>query len=110
MTMSDPNIDGNFDETGEPPTCAWCHRLLWAAGGCTTEAVGAAGWPPNTYLYGAEPDLLDVEAESGGGMPSHCGDCGVDRLELHHPGCCVAVCRDCEGQAFGCEHCDGGEA
>jgi len=97
-----------YDPSGEPPTCPWCHQLLWDGRGCTAEAIAAARWPPNTYLYGTEPAVLEIEAEPGGAVLPDCYDCGVGRLELHHPGCTVAVCRDCDDQAFGCPHCDDG--
>jgi hypothetical protein len=106
---NNPNVDVHVDETVQPPTCPWCGQLLLAAVGCTAEAIAVAGWPPRTYVYGTEPGLVEIEAESGDGVPPECDDCGAHRLELHHPGCCVAVCRDCDDQAFGCEHCDGGD-
>jgi hypothetical protein len=80
--------------------------LLWAGGGCTPAAVAVAGRAPNTYLYGTEPPLMELEAGSPPFVvPCLCRDCGVDRLEMHHPGCVVAWCRDCDDQAFGCDHC-----
>jgi hypothetical protein len=51
--------------------------------------------------YGDEVDARDwVAARARQGMS--CGDCGVQRGELHLVGCDLEQCPRCHGQAIGC--------
>lgn len=85
----------------DEPTCEACGRPFSDRVGCPASVVREWGWAPSVYVYGTEPEIGD-HGET-------CRSCGVDRLESHHVGCTVAVCRVCEWQAFGCECCDGGD-
>jgi hypothetical protein len=33
-----------------------------------------------------------------------CRDCGTPPIGNHHPGCCVALCRECDDQLLFCDH------
>jgi hypothetical protein len=70
------------------PTCPYCGQPYATGEGC---AVGQG-----VYLYGTEP-FVDWA------IPERCRDCGVNRLEAHHPSCCVAWCQRCDQQAYLCD-------
>lgn len=65
--------------------CTWCEREMLTGASCTVDALhkGEVVWQlPRTR--------------------SRCGDCGVARGGLHHPGCDMQRCPCCGRQLISC--------
>lgn len=75
--------------------CAWCDLDMATARSCVVEALHVDGREFRLGRYGSERGW----AHSGSGR---CGDCGVRRGGLHHPGCDLQRCPRCRGQLLSC--------
>jgi|CXWK01.1.fsa_nt_gi hypothetical protein len=75
--------------------CAWCDLEMTTARSCVVEALHVDGREFRLGRYGSERGW----ANSGSGR---CGDCGVRRGGLHHPGCDLQRCPRCRGQLLSC--------
>ena len=76
-------------------TCSFCEREMTTAASCGVEH----------FHRGGEPVALPRYGRRGGSLFStgiRCGDCGVTRGGVHHPGCDIARCPICGGQMFAC--------
>ena len=65
--------------------CEWCDNEMTTGASCIVEALHQAGVP------------RPLEAAR-----RRCGDCGVRRGGLHHPGCDLQRCPCCHGQLITC--------
>lgn len=68
--------------------CAWCKNEMTSGTSCTVDAVHHMGRRYDLPRYG--------------GRRRPCGDCGVQRGGLHHPGCDLQRCPRCRGQLIMC--------
>jgi len=83
--------------------CVGCKRRIGSAGSCTDDRY--------PYVVDGEVRWLDAirygdPRERWGSPPDpQCHDCGVALGELHHWGCDMAQCPNCDRQLLGCK-CD----
>lgn len=85
-------------------TCVACERRMGDVDSCTDEGYpfvidGEIQW------LSAIPYGDDREEWGNREPPEHCHDCNVVVGEVHHWGCDMARCPNCDDQFFGCE-CD----
>lgn len=80
-----------------PPTCFYCEQPYSDPRGC--EYVDD---DPRPVAYGSETEgFADLRGWSSAALLSEsdrCGDCGVERGELHHIACLAAECATCHHQ------------
>lgn len=85
--------------------CDWCDREMLSADSCTVDAF---------HVHGRRLEMIRFGHEEGWGPSTRgkCGDCGVAKGQLHHPGCDVQRCPSCPGQLMwcGCEFDEDGPA
>jgi hypothetical protein len=74
--------------------CHLCGREMTTADSCTLEAL---------HQHGRRYPLARFGEESGWrGRAERCGDCGVAKGGLHHPGCDLQDCPVYGGQLLSC--------
>jgi len=73
--------------------CTWCDREMLTARSCTVSEF---------HLRGERVEMIRFGDEVFSGRSPQCGDCGVDRGGLHHPGCDLQQCALCGGQMLSC--------
>lgn len=75
--------------------CTWCETEMTTSRSCTVDALHRSGRRIVLPPFGTEPDVP-------AGV-RRCGDCGVARGGLHHPGCDLQQCPACGGQLLSCD-------
>src|SRR5689334_10410021 len=66
--------------------CEWCHQEMFEATTCVANL----------------PLEMDGAVYQPVSAAEDCGDCGVSRGGLHHPGCDIELCPRCGGQRIAC--------
>ncbi len=74
--------------------CEWCNREMMTAASCNVAAFHREGRRFHMVPFGDESGRRTSSAQ--------CGDCGVRRGGLHHPGCDLQRCPACGGQLLSC--------
>jgi hypothetical protein len=74
--------------------CSFCRSEMSSGRSCTVDALHADGRRFALPPYGRGSSLTEALA--------CCGDCGVERGGLHHPGCDLQRCPRCRGQLLSC--------
>lgn len=74
--------------------CKYCDQEMTLGNGCTVEEFHFEdGWIPRIRFGDERPRWSGQQ----------CGDCGVPRGALHHPGCDIESCPRCRQQALSCD-------
>ena len=75
--------------------CGYCGLEMTTAPSCTVEAFHVDGRRVELGRFGSEPGMSEYRS-------ARCGDCGVERGGLHHPGCDLQRCPCCGRQLLSC--------
>lgn len=75
--------------------CGFCGFEMTKGRSCTVDACHVDGRRVELDRFGSEPGMSRYRS-------ARCGDCGVERGGLHHPGCDLQRCPSCRGQLLSC--------
>ena len=74
--------------------CNYCNREMLSAHACTTDPIVIDGVSYEPVRFGTEPGWKRFKGR--------CGDCGVERGQVHHHGCDLELCPMCRRQSISC--------
>lgn len=80
--------------------CFACLKDMLTVDGCVSDRkiiIGGEVYDPIRYGEGHHFANTEFEAEG------RCHDCNVKVGEIHHPGCDMETCPNCNGQYFICD-------